>query len=82
MKVVGSTIAVLGLIILALGFLKDKITITFLDSYSQTLLSVIGVVLVVLGVVFSLMKNNLKKQVTEEVPIYDGDKVVGYRRQG
>ena len=85
-KVVGYGISFIGLIIIALGFGEIFSSVPFLKSFSSGVITFLGVIFVVVGVVLSLMDKNSGKppQDKKEVPIYEGvgknRKIVGYRR--
>lgn len=82
-KVVGYVLAVVGLVVIAVGsgFFGEVDLLGFDSLY----VSITGVGLVVVGVVFSMMggSGRVKKQ-SEEIPIYEGvgkkRKIVGYRK--
>lgn len=82
-KVIGYVVAIVGLVVIALGAgFFGEVDLFGLDFFY---VSVAGVVLVVVGIAISLMGNKSKgKQEKEEVPIYEGvgkkRRVVGYRR--
>ncbi len=82
-KVVGYVLAVVGLVVIALGSgFFGEVNLYGIDSLY---VSVAGVGLVVVGVIVSLKggSGRVKKQ-SEEIPIYEGvgkkRKIVGYRR--
>lgn len=78
-KLIGYIIALGGLILIVLSFLK----LSFLAFVNQKTILIAGVILVLVGVVLTLGK---KEKQLEEVPIYRGEgkkrTVVGYRRMG
>ena len=78
-KVVGYSVSIIGLVVMALGFGMVPFKIALLDGIAGNLIAGAGVVLIIVGVVLSLISRG-KKQVKEEVPIYEGDTIVGYRR--
>ena len=85
-KVVGYGISVVGLIIIALGFGDFSSGVPFLKSFSSGVITSLGIIFVVVGIVLSLMDGDSgkAKQDKKEVPIYEGEgknrKIVGYRR--
>ena len=85
-KRVGYVVAVVGLVLMALGFGTFKIDTGFLGALPELWIVGGGVVLIVVGVAISLMdKGGGKiKHAKEEVPIYEGvgknRKIVGYRK--
>ena len=86
MKVVGYIVAIVGIVVIALGsgFFGE----VDLFGFDSLYVSVAGVVLVVIGVVVSLMGDGNRRQDKTkgrtEVPIYEGvgkkRKIVGYRK--
>jgi len=81
-KLLGYILGILGLVIVILSFNLEKYKIPVLSSLNSSFIMIIGLIIVVVGVVLSLKKGKGKtNQVEEEVPIYRGKKIVGYRRQ-
>ena len=56
-----------------------KISIPLISNIKPIYIIIAGIILVVIGVFLSLSKGK-SKQAEEEVPIYHGKKIVGYRR--
>lgn len=85
-KVVGYIISIVGIVIMALGFGIIPFELKFLDGLAGNYIAGIGIVAVIVGVIISLKMDSGKrsKQVSEEVPIYEGvgkkRKIVGYRK--
>ena len=85
-KRVGYVVAVVGLVLMALGFGTFKIDTGFLGALPELWIVGGGVVLIVVGVAISLMDRagGKIKHSKEEVPIYEGigknRKIVGYRK--
>ncbi|MEK6911163.1 MAG: hypothetical protein AABW82_05310 [Nanoarchaeota archaeon] len=79
-KILGYSITALGVIIIILSFtqIQKALKITFPTFLTTNILTIIGVVVLALGS-FILIKATSKPKLTE-VPIYHGEKVVGYRR--
>ena len=83
MKVIGYVVAVVGLVLMALGFgMFGDIDLLGVGSWY---ISGGGIVLIIVGIVFVLAGDRGQgKQKNEEVPIYEGAgkkrKIVGYRR--
>lgn len=77
-KLIGYIIALAGLAVMALSFMKIPLPIPIDAKY----LLIAGVIGVVVGVLLTLGKSSGKQQ--EEVPIYEGKgkerKIVGYQR--
>ena len=86
-KVVGYVISVAGLAIMALSFGLFKLDWPIFDTVNPTIITAVGVVGIVVGIIISLTDKGIKrgKQASEEVPIYEGSgkgrKIVGYQRK-
>lgn len=84
-KSLSYVLIVLGLIILAIGVkpVNEKVVqnVPQLQTISQNILMIAGVVVLVLGVVVFRFFSGSSKQ-PSEVPIYHGKNVVGFRRMG
>jgi multisubunit Na+/H+ antiporter MnhB subunit len=82
---VGYVLVVLGLVILALGVkpVHDSLvgSVPVLDSVDPIVLLGIGVVLLVIGILIMRKSGGSRRQ-APEVPIYEGEDVVGFRRMG
>ena len=52
----------------------------FISDFPDLYFQIAGGIFVMIGVVF-LAKKDKKPKTTSEVPIYRGDKIVGYRRE-
>ena len=79
-KILGYTITAIGVITVLLSFtqVQKALNITFPSYMTTNVLTIIGVVVLALGS-FILIKTSSDSKLTE-VPIYHGEKVVGYRR--
>ncbi len=88
-KLVGYIISIAGIFVMIAGF--GTLDIAFLNSFAGKYVMIAGIILIILGVVFSLAdKSSSKKgknkveQEKEEVPIYSGEgksrKIVGYQK--
>lgn len=77
-KLIGYIIAVIGLVIAVLSFNSSKIPL--ISSLKSSYILIAGLVLVAVGVILSLSRGKAT-QAEEEVPIYHGKKIVGYRKQ-
>ncbi len=82
-NIFGYTIAIIGLIIIALS--KKIAEISFIASIpkASVYVTVLGVIIIALGVLLLRMSNSSgrSRQEAEEVPIYRGKKIVGYRKE-
>jgi len=83
--IIGYVVSVVGLVIMVLGF--GTFGISILEGIGKTTVSIVGIVLVILGIIFVMRggRKSSKKKISEEVPIYEGKgkdrKVVGYQRE-
>lgn len=78
-KLVGYVVAIAGIAVMALGFGIIPLKLEFLEGFAKNYIIGAGIIFIILGVVFSL-KGKGRVQKAEEVPIYEGDKIVGYRK--
>lgn len=81
-KLIGYVIALIGLAIIALSFLK---VIPIPSAIPQQAVLIAGLILIIIGVFLTLGKSSSKiAHASEEVPIYEGEgkkkKIVGYKR--
>ena len=74
-KLTGYILAIVGLAVVLLSFNLSKLGLT---AIKQTYALLIGLVLVAIGVFFVMSRGT--EQIAEEVPIYHGKKIIGYRR--
>ena len=81
-KIIGYIIAIIGVIVVAASLFEQvRSLLTFLpEAATTTILLIVGAILLIIGI-FIIIKGSKAKQKTEEVPIYEGEKVVGYRKQ-
>jgi len=84
-KIIGYILAAIGLLGLAMSNLNQTVTkaiIPFtIPSFLSKYILLISLSLIVLGIVFLVGDGVKAKQKTREVPIYEGKKIVGYRRE-
>lgn len=76
-KMAGYIVMILGAVILVGSSAIVKLAL--FQNISKNLFLVIGALLMLLGFFFTLTKK--EKQELEDLPIYEGQKVVGYRRK-
>jgi len=79
-KLTGYIIALVGLVIVVLSLNLGRLNITLPAAIKSSYVMILGLVLIIVGVFLSLNKGK-STQAAEEVPIYHGNKIVGYRRQ-
>lgn len=83
MRMIGYLISFVGILILASGLKTFNATVIkivpLLGTIKPMILMIIGGVLVVLGIIL-LGRNGTGTRRNTEVPIYRGNKIVGYRR--
>ncbi len=77
-KLLGWVLILLGLALIVLNLLK--INLPLISQFNILWTIVIGLILIVTGFLF-LKQMKRGKQLGEEVPIYQGEKIVGYRRK-
>ena len=77
----GYTLSILGLIGLSLTFdkVKEITQIKFLESITNFQMMIISVVVIVMGII--LLRGKKSSQSKGDIPIYQGKKVIGYRRE-
>jgi uncharacterized membrane protein len=77
-KTIGYILSVLGIIVFILTFdtVKAAINLPVLGTITNSILTIIAIVLVVIGILL-LYKTSSKEK---EVPIFKDKEVVGYRR--
>lgn len=87
MKILGYLIILVGIVLLFLNLapeaIKTKLDLPVLEkiiNVSPNYITIIAVVIVVIGI-FLVLKSPTGNRKAVEVPIYKGNKVVGYRRQ-
>lgn len=79
-KTIGYIISVLGVAVVAIGAVDPLRLALKLTSIKPFILMLIGLVIAIIGMV-PIMKSSGSKKV-QEVPIYHGKDVVGFRRIG
>jgi len=79
-KIIAYIIALVGLAIIILSFNLSKLNFTLPASIKSAYIMIAGIILVILGIVL-VMNKGKATQTEEEVPIYHGNKIVGYRKQ-
>jgi protein-S-isoprenylcysteine O-methyltransferase Ste14 len=77
---IGYIFAGLGVIVLLLSFEQPRSAFPFLQNIPTSIIVTVGVILVAIGVVFMVMTGGKKEKKLEEVPIYKGKQIVGYRQ--
>ena len=82
-KIIGYILAVVGVGGIALSFeaIQKAFAITLPTALSTTTLTIIGLVLLVIGI-FLVIRSGSRENQPTEVPIYQGKTIVGYRRVG
>jgi hypothetical protein len=82
-KLVGYIMMLLGVLVIFLQLFGSKLNIAFiqnLQTFPKTAVWIVAGALLVVGFFISMKVRGSKEQTTEEVPIYHGEKIVGYRR--
>ena len=84
MKIIGYLLSIIGIATVAytLDAVKKAVPLAFLDSIPSTTLRIAGIALVGVGLIIILKGGNSGSSNTkdQELPIYEGNKIVGYRR--
>jgi len=81
MKKIGLLLLVIGAVAAIAGFKPDllaSLKISLPDSIKAVYLQVSGLIVALLGIIIALGKKRAKQGA--EVPIYQGNKIIGYRR--
>lgn len=82
-KILGYLISIVGIAALATSIiaeLKTYVESLIKITLPETPLMVVGIILAVTGIFLSLKSSKRTSKHSEEVPIYHGNRVVGYRR--
>ncbi len=81
LKIIGYLLSIIGLAALALSIngVRKIISITLPGQLNNTFLTIAGIIFLIIGV-FIAMKNPSSASKHAEVPIYQGNQIVGYRR--
>ena len=88
-SVIGYGVAIVGIVVMALGFNIFTLEISLLEGISANIISGAGIILIIGGIILSMMdkrSGNRKgpSQAREEVPIYKGTGknrvIVGYQK--
>lgn len=79
-KLTGYIIAAVGLVIMVASFKSASVPILNSLSIKPVFIMIAGIAIIILGVALTLGKGSKAHQVEEEVPIYHGKKIVGYRK--
>lgn len=80
-KILGYVLALLGVIavVFSTPSVPQSLKLPLPAALSSTPLLVAGIILVLAGI-FIILKSSRSSKQAPEVPIYEGEKVVGYRR--
>lgn len=82
-KVLGYIIGIAGLALIAASysFIRESFGITLPEGVTEFYVMIVGIVLALVGAFLAFKGKGKKKgEKSEEVPIYHGNRVVGYRR--
>ena len=77
-KIIGLVLLAAGLLIIVISLGLWKVNIHFLATFKPIYISIAGAVIAIAGAFLAINKNI--RQAEEEVPIYKGKTIVGYRR--
>jgi len=81
-KMVGYVLMILGVLIGFVQLFGNRLNIDFiqnLQTFPSIVIWIVAAALLVVGLFISMRKS--AEQEAEEVPIYHGEEIVGYRRQ-
>ena len=78
-KMAGYILMILGLLIVLVWTYGSKFNITILSELPKSIVWITAFVLFVVGVLIGVKKSEDSKK-SDELPIYHGEKIVGYRR--
>lgn len=78
-KMVGYVLMGLGVLVMFLQMFGSRVNINILGGLSASIVWIVALVLIGVGLVIGLGKQK-PQQAEHEVPIYHGEKIVGYRR--
>ena len=81
-KTIGYVLSALGIFGIALTtFPGIKETIPILTTVSDTNILIISAVVLIVGILMVVKKGSNSKNKPKELPIFEGESVVGYRRK-
>lgn len=82
-KLIGYVISIIGLAGFALTYdaVAKAINLPFLAGIGKTPLTIASLIIVAIGIFFIVKAGGSGTQ-AKEVPIYEGKKIVGFRRMG
>lgn len=78
-KLIGFILLGIGLLVIIISLGLWKVNLPFLATFKPIYISIAGAVIAIVGA-FLAFEKGYGKQKSEEVPIYEGKKIVGYRR--
>jgi len=79
-KTIGIILIIIGIagIIISFEQVRTIIPITQLQQISTTMIIIVSIIILIIGTFIMQRKNSQSNE--EEVPIYRGKKIIGYRR--
>lgn len=80
-KVAGYILSIAGLASIGLSVesIKKLVPISLPERITPLILTTFGLLLILIGIII-LLKKSKPINTSEEIPIYQGNKIVGYRR--
>ena len=80
-KLVGYVVMLLGVALILVKMFGSKFNIILPEILSGYILWIVAVALLAIGFFISMRGRGSTEPSTEEVPIYRGEEIVGYRKQ-
>ena len=82
LKILGYIISIIGLIALALTVetVKKIVSLQLPPQLNNTILTIVGVVILLIGIFLVIKNPDNSATKNVEVPIYQGNQIIGYRR--
>jgi hypothetical protein len=79
-KILGYAISAIGILALAMASFPSLQAMVGVKSISGTMLTIAGVIITVIGIMIILKIGHNTKQEVKDLPVYEGENVVAYRR--
>lgn len=83
-KVVGYIFSIVGIILILLNLNFINYDVKILESIPKHLITIVGLALIVVSVIIlkgDRITTESNDNTSKELPIYEGDSIVGFRRQ-
>lgn len=79
-KIFGYIISLIGILALAMASFPALQARIGIKSISGTMLTIAGIIITVIGVMVILKIGHNAKQEVKDLPVYEGEQVIAYRR--